>query len=70
MSRHKTGYIISYHGTLCHDVLYVTAIVATLIHTRTHTLRITDSDMTTIMQRASHLFKHCLASAVQHKFGE
>ena len=23
MSRHKTGYIISYHGILCHDMSYV-----------------------------------------------
>ena len=30
MSRHKTGYVISYHGILCHDMLHVTTIVASL----------------------------------------
>ena len=28
MSRHKATYIISYHGILCHDILYVMTIVA------------------------------------------
>ena len=31
MSRHKTGYVISYHGILCHDMSYVTTIVASLL---------------------------------------
>ena len=31
MSRHKTGYVISYHGILCHDMSYVTTIAASLI---------------------------------------
>ena len=31
MLRHKTGYVISYHGILCHDMSYVTAIMASLI---------------------------------------
>ena len=31
MSRHKTGYVISYHGILCHDMSYVTTITASLI---------------------------------------
>ena len=34
MSRHKTGYVISYHGILCHDMLYVTTIAASLVETR------------------------------------
>ena len=33
MSRHKTGYVISYHGILCHDMSYVTTIAASLQHT-------------------------------------
>ena len=33
MSQHNTGYVISYHGTLCHDMSYVTTIAATLLHT-------------------------------------
>ena len=31
MSRHKTGYVISYYGILCHDMLYVTTIAASLV---------------------------------------
>ena len=31
MSRHKTGYVISYHGILCHDMSYVTSIAASLL---------------------------------------
>ena len=31
MSRHKTGYVISYHGILCHDMSYVTTIAASLV---------------------------------------
>ena len=31
MSRHKTGYFISYHGILCHDMSYVTTITASLV---------------------------------------
>ena len=34
MSRHKTCYVISYHGILCHDMSYVTTIAASLIHTQ------------------------------------
>ena len=30
MSQHKTGYVISYHGILCHDMSYVTTITASL----------------------------------------
>ena len=30
MSQHKTGYVISYHGILCHDMSYVMTIVASL----------------------------------------
>ena len=30
MSRHKAGYVISYHGILCHDMSYVTTIAASL----------------------------------------
>ena len=33
MSRHKTGYVISYHGILCHDMSYVMTITASLVHT-------------------------------------
>ena len=33
MSRHKEAYVISYHGTLCHDISYVTTIVASLLRT-------------------------------------
>ena len=32
MSRHKTGYVISYHGILCHDMSYVTTIAASLLY--------------------------------------
>ena len=31
MSRHKTAYVILYHGILCHDMSYVTTIVASLV---------------------------------------
>ena len=31
MSRHKEAYVISYHEALCHDMSYVTTIVASLI---------------------------------------
>ena len=31
MSQHKPGYVISYHGILCHDMSYVTTIVASLV---------------------------------------
>ena len=31
MSRHKTCYVISYHGILCHDMSYVTTIAASLL---------------------------------------
>ena len=31
MSRHKKAYVISYHGTLCHDMSYVMTIVASLL---------------------------------------
>ena len=31
MSRHKTSYVISYHGILCHDMSYVTTIAASLV---------------------------------------
>ena len=31
MSRHKTCYVISYHGILCHDMSYVTTITASLV---------------------------------------
>ena len=34
MSRHKVAYVISYHGTLCHDMSYVTTIVASLLGLR------------------------------------
>ena len=27
----KTGYVISYHGILCHNMLYVTTITASLV---------------------------------------
>ena len=30
MSRYKEAYVISYHGALYHDMLYVTTIVASL----------------------------------------
>ena len=33
MSRHKTGYVISYHGILCHNMSYVTTIAASLSQT-------------------------------------
>ena len=33
MSRHKTSYVISYHGILCHDMSYVTTIAASLVGT-------------------------------------
>ena len=32
MSRHKTSYVISYHGILCHDMSYVTTIAASLVY--------------------------------------
>ena len=31
MSRHKGPYVISYHGALCHDMSYVTAIMASIL---------------------------------------
>ena len=31
MSRHKTGYVISYHGILCQDMSYVTTIAVSLL---------------------------------------
>ena len=31
MSRHKTCYVISYHGILCHNMSYVTTITASLV---------------------------------------
>ena len=31
MSRHKTTYVISYRGILCHDMSYVTTIAASLL---------------------------------------
>ena len=45
MSRHKTCYVISYHGILCHDMSYVTTIAASLIaklyiYTHMHTILI------------------------------
>ena len=36
MSQHKTGYVISYHGILCHDMSYVTTIVVSLTQVCTH----------------------------------
>ena len=33
MSRHRKAYVISYHGALCHDMSYVTTIVASLLQT-------------------------------------
>ena len=39
MSRRKEAYVISYHGTLCHDMSYVTTIVASLITTSKHVLQ-------------------------------
>ena len=38
MSRHKETYIISYHGALCHDMSYVTTIVASLVETKVKTV--------------------------------
>ena len=32
MSRHKEAYVISYHGALCHDMSYVTTIMASLVY--------------------------------------
>ena len=37
MSRHKTSYVISYHGILCHDMSYVTTIAASLHPTTQNT---------------------------------
>ena len=34
MSQHKEAYVISYHGALCHDMSYVTTIVASLLAAR------------------------------------
>ena len=31
MLQHKEAYVISYHGVLCHDMSYVTTIVASLM---------------------------------------
>ena len=31
MSRHKTGYVISHHGILCHDMSYVMTIAVSLV---------------------------------------
>jgi len=31
MSRHRKAYVISYHGALCHDMSYITTIVASLV---------------------------------------
>ena len=36
MSQHRKVYVISYHGTLCHDMSYVTTIVASLLAKMTH----------------------------------
>ena len=33
MSRHKTGYVISYHGILCHEMSYDMTVMASLILT-------------------------------------
>ena len=33
MSQHKMSYVISYHGILCHNILYVMAMVTSLILT-------------------------------------
>ena len=33
MSRHRKANVISYNGALCHDMSYVTTIVASLLHT-------------------------------------
>ena len=38
MSRHKTGYVISYHGILCHDMSYVTTIATSLSSSHLPTL--------------------------------
>ena len=40
MSRHKTSYVISYHGILCHDMSYVPTIAASLLSTSAELLDI------------------------------
>ena len=42
MSRHKEAYVISYHEALCHDMSYVTTIVASLIHVWEFLYRLSD----------------------------
>ena len=47
MSQHKEAYVISYHGALCHNMLYVATIVASLLPT--------ESTMVTgIVYKANH----------------
>ena len=36
MSQHKEAYVIYYHGDLCHNLLYVTTIVASLLGSTRH----------------------------------
>ena len=36
MPQNKEANVLSHHGTLCHDMLYVTTIVASLLQTCTH----------------------------------
>ena len=56
MSRHETRYVISYHGILCHDMSYVTTIVASL-HVTSPTIEgvSTSTEMETSADQVSSL---------------
>ena len=65
MSRHKTGYVILYHGILCHDMSYVMTIAASLIHThacmhtKTHTYLVTQTYMHRLhTYKCTHAHRH------------
>ena len=45
MSRHRKAYVISFHGTLCHDMSYITTIVASQLNEVVPiTISVTDID--------------------------
>ena len=67
MSRHREAYTISYHGTLCHDMSYVTTIAASLLLS----INYLNTDHDTEVNIAQILYKYnniihklCLLTAV------
>ena len=52
MSQHNTGYVISYHGMLCHNMSYVTNIAASLLHTLD---LVTEQDKVSVLIHLLHL---------------